>query len=198
MSGISIGVVELLDTSREEIPAARLAIWRQYKQKSPSRQRRDASLMQKCSWYSMPFRVANCRRMQNRLLPSCRGHPTKCNGLPDHQYDSCAARESGTCVRIIEQADQLIQPDSPQYAVYRAESVCAKQLVGVSVPEEEVNQAISYFKEQMKNPKKLHDAAGRLGALLSTTMLSGWWGKLSRLRMNWRRLWMKTYPQHGI
>lgn len=33
MSGISIGVVELLDTSREEIPAARLAIWRQYKQK---------------------------------------------------------------------------------------------------------------------------------------------------------------------
>lgn len=47
MSGISIGVVELLDTSREEIPAARLAIWRQYKQKSPSRQRRDASLMQK-------------------------------------------------------------------------------------------------------------------------------------------------------
>lgn len=82
------------------------------------------------------------------------------------------------CVRIIEQADQLIQPDSPQYAVYRAESVCAKQLVGVSVPEEEVNQAISYFKEQMKNPKKLHDAAGRLGALLSTTMLSGWWGKI--------------------
>ena len=150
--------------------------------------------MQKCSWYSMPFRVANCRRMQNRLLPSCRGHPTK-NAMDFLTINTILVQRVNRelCVRIIEQADQLIQPDSPQYAVYRAESVCAKQLVGVSVPEEEVNQAISYFKEQMKNPKKLHDAAGRLGALLSTTMLSGWWGKkLSRLRMNWRRLWMKN------
>lgn len=193
MSGISIGVVELLDTSREEIPAARLAIWRQYKQKESQQTAKGRFLDAEMQLVLDAIQGGELQADAEQIIAQLPGASDK-NAMDFLTINTIIVQRVNRelCVRIIEQADQLIQPDSPQYAVYRAESVCAKQLVGVSVPEEEVNQAISYFKEQMKNPKKLHDAAGRLGALLSTTMLSGWWGKISRLRMNWRRLWMKN------
>ena len=179
MSGISIGVVELLDTSREEIPAARLAIWRQYKQKESQQTAKGRFLDAEMQLVLNAIQGGELQADAEQIIAQLPGASDK-NAMDFLTINTIIVQRVNRelCVRIIEQADQLIQPDSPQYAVYRAESVCAKQLVGVSVPEEEVNQAISYFKEQMKNPKKLHDAAGRLGALLSTTMLSGWWGKI--------------------
>ena len=179
MSGISIGVVELLDTSREEIPAARLAIWRQYKQKESQQTAKGRFLDAEMPLVLDAIQGGELQADAEQIIAQLPGASDK-NAMDFLTINTIIVQRVNRelCVRIIEQADQLIQPDSPQYAVYRAESVCAKQLVGVSVPEEEVNQAISYFKEQMKNPKKLHDAAGRLGALLSTTMLSGWWGKI--------------------
>lgn len=179
MSGISIGVVELLDTSREEIPAARLAIWRQYKQKESQQTAKGRFLDAEMQLVLDAIQGGELQADAEQIIAQLPGASDK-NAMDFLTINTIIVQRVNRelCVRIIEQADQLIQPDSPQYAVYRAESVCAKQLVGVSVPEEEVNQAISYFKEQMKNPKKLHDAAGRLGALLSTTMLSGWWGKI--------------------
>lgn len=179
MSGISIGVVELLDTSREEIPAARLAIWRQYKQKESQQTAQGRFLDAEMQLVLDAIQGGELQADAEQIIAQLPGASDK-NAMDFLTINTIIVQRVNRelCVRIIEQADQLIQPDSPQYAVYRAESVCAKQLVGVSVPEEEVNQAISYFKEQMKNPKKLHDAAGRLGALLSTTMLSGWWGKI--------------------
>lgn len=179
MSGISIGVVELLDTSREEIPAARLAIWRQYKQKESQQTAKGRFLDAEMQLVLDAIQGGELQADAEQIIAQLPGASDK-NAMDFLTINTILVQRVNRelCVRIIEQADQLIQPDSPQYAVYRAESVCAKQLVGVSVPEEEVNQAISYFKEQMKNPKKLHDAAGRLGALLSTTMLSGWWGKI--------------------
>lgn len=179
MSGISIGVVELLDTSREEIPAARLAIWRQYKQKESQQTAQGRFLDAEMQLVLDAIQGGELQADAEQLIAQLPGASDK-NAMDFLTINTILVQRVNRelCVRIIEQADQLIQPDSPQYAVYRAESVCAKQLVGVSVPDEEVNQAISYFKEQMKNPKKLHDAAGRLGALLSTTMLSGWWGKI--------------------
>ena len=179
MSGISIGVVELLDTSREEIPAARLAIWRQYKQKESQQTAKGRFLDAEMQLVLDAIQGGELQADAEQIIAQLPGASDK-NAMDFLTINTILVQHVNRelCVRIIEQADQLIQPDSPQYAVYRAESVCAKQLVGVSVPEEEVNQAISYFKEQMKNPKKLHDAAGRLGALLSTTMLSGWWGKI--------------------
>lgn len=174
MSGISIGVVELLDTSREEIPAARLAIWRQYKQKESQQTAKGRFLDAEMQLVLDAIQGGELQADAEQIIAQLPGASDK-NAMDFLTINTIIVQRVNRelCVRIIEQADQLIQPDSPQYAVYRAESVCAKQLVGVSVPEEEVNQAISYFKEQMKNPKKLHDAAGRLGALLSTTMLSG-------------------------
>lgn len=179
MSGISIGVVELLDTSREEIPAARLAIWRQYKQKESQQTAKGRFLDAEMQLVLDAIQGGELQADAEQIIAQLPGASDK-NAMDFLTINTIIVQRVNRelCVRIIEQADQLIQPDSPQYAVYRAESVCAKQLVGVSVPEEEVNQAISYFKEQMKNSKKLHDAAGRLGALLSTTMLSGWWGKI--------------------
>lgn len=179
MSGISIGVVELLDTSREEIPAARLASWRQYKQKESQQTAKGRFLDAEMQLVLDAIQGGELQADAEQIIAQLPGASDK-NAMDFLTINTILVQRVNRelCVRIIEQADQLIQPDSPQYAVYRAESVCAKQLVGVSVPEEEVNQAISYFKEQMKNPKKLHDAAGRLGALLSTTMLSGWWGKI--------------------
>ena len=179
MSGISIGVVELLDTSREEIPAARLAIWRQYKQKESQQTAQGRFLDAEMQLVLDAIQGGELQADAEQIIAQLPGASNK-NAMDFLTINTILVQRVNRelCVRIIEQADQLIQPDSPQYAVYRAESVCAKQLVGVSVPDEEVNQAISYFKEQMKNPKKLHDAAGRLGALLSTTMLSGWWGKI--------------------
>lgn len=179
MSGISIGVVELLDTSREEIPAARLAIWRQYKQKESQQTAQGRFLDAEMQLVLDAIQGGELQADAEQIIAQLPGASDK-NAMDFLNINTILVQRVNRelCVRIIEQADQLIQPDSPQYAVYRAESVCAKQLVGVSVPDEEVNQAISYFKEQMKNPKKLHDAAGRLGALLSTTMLSGWWGKI--------------------
>lgn len=179
MSGISIGVVELLDTSREEIPAARLAIWRQYKQKESQQTAQGRFLDAEMQLVLDAIQGGELQADAEQIIAQLTGASDK-NAMDFLTINTILVQRVNRelCVRIIEQADQLIQPDSPQYAVYRAESVCAKQLVGVSVPDEEVNQAISYFKEQMKNPKKLHDAAGRLGALLSTTMLSGWWGKI--------------------
>lgn len=179
MSGISIGVVELLDTSREEIPAARLAIWRQYKQKESQQTAQGRFLDAEMQLVLDAIQGGELQADAEQIIDQLPGASDK-NAMDFLTINTILVQRVNRelCVRIIEQADQLIQPDSPQYAVYRAESVCAKQLVGVSVPEEEVNQAISYFKEQMKNPKKLHDAAGRLGALLSTTMLSGWWRKI--------------------
>lgn len=179
MSGISIGVVELLDTSREEIPAARLAIWRQYKQKESQQTAKGRFLDAEMQLVLDAIQGGELQADAEQIIAQLPGASDK-NAMDFLTINTILVQRVNRelCVRIIEQADQLIQPDSPQYAVYRAESVCAKQLVGVSVPEEEVNQAISYFKERMKNPKKLHDAAGRLGALLSTTMLSGWWGKI--------------------
>lgn len=179
MSGISIGVVELLDTSREEIPAARLAIWRQYKQKESQQTAQGRFLDAEMQLVLDAIQGGELQADAEQIIAQLPGASDK-NAMDFLTINTIIVQRVNRelCVRIIEQADQLIQPDSPQYAVYRAESVCAKQLVGVSVPEEEVNQAISYFKEQMKNPKKLHDAAGRLGALLSTTMLSGWWRKI--------------------
>lgn len=179
MSGISIGVVELLDTSREEIPAARLAIWRQYKQKESQQTAQGRFLDAEMQLVLDAIQGGELQADAEQIIAQLPGASDK-NAMDFLTINTILVQRVNRelCVRIIEQADQLIQPDSPQYAVYRAESVCAKQLVGVSVPEEEVNQAISYFKEQMKNPKKLHDAAGRLGALLSTTMLSGWWRKI--------------------
>ena len=179
MSGISIGVVELLDTSREEIPAARLAIWRQYKQKESQQTAQGRFLDAEMQLVLDAIQGGELQADAEQIIAQLPGASDK-NAMDFLTINTILVQRVNRelCVRIIEQADQLIQPDSPQYAVYRAESVCAKQLVGVSVPDEEVNQAISYFKEQMKNPKKLHDAAGRLGALLSTTMLSGWWGKI--------------------
>lgn len=179
MSGISIGVVELLDTSREEIPAARLAIWRQYKQKESQQTAQGRFLDAEMQLVLDAIQGGELQADAEQIIVQLPGASDK-NAMDFLTINTILVQRVNRelCVRIIEQADQLIQPDSPQYAVYRAESVCAKQLVGVSVPDEEVNQAISYFKEQMKNPKKLHDAAGRLGALLSTTMLSGWWGKI--------------------
>ena len=179
MSGISIGVVELLDTSREEIPAARLAIWRQYKQKESQQTAQGRFLDAEMQLVLDAIQGGELQTDAEQIIAQLPGASDK-NAMDFLTINTILVQRVNRelCVRIIEQADQLIQPDSPQYAVYRAESVCAKQLVGVSVPDEEVNQAISYFKEQMKNPKKLHDAAGRLGALLSTTMLSGWWGKI--------------------
>ena len=179
MSGISIGVVELLDTSREEIPAARLAIWRQYKQKESQQTAQGRFLDAEMQLVLDAIQGGELQADAEQIIAQLPGASDK-NVMDFLTINTILVQRVNRelCVRIIEQADQLIQPDSPQYAVYRAESVCAKQLVGVSVPDEEVNQAISYFKEQMKNPKKLHDAAGRLGALLSTTMLSGWWGKI--------------------
>lgn len=179
MSGISIGVVELLDTSREEIPVARLAIWRQYKQKESQQTAQGRFLDAEMQLVLDAIQGGELQADAEQIIAQLPGASDK-NAMDFLTINTILVQRVNRelCVRIIEQADQLIQPDSPQYAVYRAESVCAKQLVGVSVPDEEVNQAISYFKEQMKNPKKLHDAAGRLGALLSTTMLSGWWGKI--------------------
>ena len=179
MSGISIGVVELLDTSREEIPAARLAIWRQYKQKESQQTAQGRFLDAEMQLVLDAIQGGELQADAEQIIAQLPGASDK-NAMDFLTINTILVQRVNRelCVRIIEQADQLIQPDSPQYAVYRAESVCAKQLVGVFVPDEEVNQAISYFKEQMKNPKKLHDAAGRLGALLSTTMLSGWWGKI--------------------
>lgn len=179
MSGISIGVVELLDTSREEIPAARLAIWRQYKQKESQQTAKGRFLDAEMQLVLDAIQGGELQADAEQIIAQLPGASDK-NAMDFLTINTIIVQRVNRelCVRIIEQADQLIQPDSPQYAVYRAESVCAKQLVGVSVPDEEVNQAISYFKERMKNPKKLHDAAGRLGALLSTTMLSGWWGKI--------------------
>lgn len=179
MSGISIGVVELLDTSREEIPAARLAIWRQYKQKESQQTAKGRFLDAEMQLVLDAIQGGELQADAEQIIAQLPGASDK-NAMDFLTINTILVQRVNRelCVRIIEQADQLIQPDSLQYAVYRAESVCAKQLVGVSVPDEEVNQAISYFKEQMKNPKKLHDAAGRLGALLSTTMLSGWWGKI--------------------
>ena len=179
MSGISIGVVELLDTSREEIPAARLAIWRQYKQKESQQTAQGRFLDAEMQLVLDAIQGGELQADAEQIIAQLPGASDK-NAMDFLTINTILVQRVNRelCVRIIEQADQLIQPDSLQYAVYRAESVCAKQLVGVSVPDEEVNQAISYFKEQMKNPKKLHDAAGRLGALLSTTMLSGWWGKI--------------------
>ena len=179
MSGISIGVVELLDTSREEIPAARLAIWRQYKQKESQQTAQGRFLDAEMQLVLDAIQGGELQADAEQIIAQLPGASDK-NAMDFLTINTILVQRVNRelCVRIIEQADQLIQPDSTQYAVYRAESVCAKQLVGVSVPDEEVNQAISYFKEQMKNPKKLHDAAGRLGALLSTTMLSGWWGKI--------------------
>lgn len=179
MSGISIGVVELLDTSREEIPAARLAIWRQYKQKESQQTAQGRFLDAEMKLVLDAIQGGELQADAEQIIAQLPGASDK-NAMDFLTINTILVQRVNRelCVRIIEQADQLIQPDSLQYAVYRAESVCAKQLVGVSVPDEEVNQAISYFKEQMKNPKKLHDAAGRLGALLSTTMLSGWWGKI--------------------
>lgn len=179
MSGISIGVVELLDTSREEIPAARLAIWRQYKQKESQQTAQGRFLDAEMQLVLDAIQGGELQADAEQIIAQLPGASDK-NAMDFLTINTILVQRVNRelCVRIIEQADQLIQPDSPQYAVYRAESVCAKQLVGVSVPDEEVNQAISYFKERMKNPKKLHDAAGRLGALLSTTMLSGWWGKI--------------------
>lgn len=179
MSGISIGVVELLDTSREEIPAARLAIWRQYKQKESQQTAQGRFLDAEMKLVLDAIQGGELQADAEQIIAQLPGASDK-NAMDFLTINTILVQRVNRelCVRIIEQADQLIQPDSLQYAVYRAESVCAKQLVGVSVPDEEVNQAISYFKEQMKNPKKLHDAAGRLGALLSTMMLSGWWGKI--------------------
>lgn len=179
MSGISIGVVELLDTSREEIPAARLAIWRQYKQKESQQTAQGRFLDAEMKLVLDAIQGGELQADAEQIIAQLPGASDK-NAMDFLNINTILVQRVNRelCVRIIEQADQLIQPDSLQYAVYRAESVCAKQLVGVSVPDEEVNQAISYFKERMKNPKKLHDAAGRLGALLSTTMLSGWWGKI--------------------
>lgn len=179
MSGISIGVVELLDTSREEIPAARLAIWRQYKQKESQQTAQGRFLDAEMQLVLDAIQGGELQADAEQIIAQLPGASDK-NAMDFLTINTILVQRVNRelCVRIIEQADQLIQPDSLQYAVYRAESVCAKQLVGVSVPDEEVNQAISYFKERMKNPKKLHDAAGRLGALLSTTMLSGWWGKI--------------------
>lgn len=179
MSGISIGVVELLDTSREEIPAARLAIWRQYKQKESQQTAQGRFLDAEMQLVLDAIQGGELQADAEQIIAQLPGASDK-NAMDFLTINTIIVQRVNRelCVRIIEQADQLIQPDSLQYAVYRAESVCAKQLVGVSVPDEEVNQAISYFKERMKNPKKLHDAAGRLGALLSTTMLSGWWGKI--------------------
>lgn len=179
MSGISIGVVELLDTSREEIPAARLAIWRQYKQKESQQTAQGRFLDAEMKRVLDAIQGGELQADAEQIIAQLPGASDK-NAMDFLTINTILVQRVNRelCVRIIEQADQLIQPDSLQYAVYRAESVCAKQLVGVSVPDEEVNQAISYFKERMKNPKKLHDAAGRLGALLSTTMLSGWWGKI--------------------
>lgn len=179
MSGISIGVVELLDTSREEIPAARLAIWRQYKQKESQQTAQGRFLDAEMKLVLDAIQGGELQADAEQIIAQLPGASDK-NAMDFLTINTILVQRVNRelCVRIIEQADQLIQPDSLQYAVYRAESVCAKQLVGVSVPDEEVNQAISYFKERMKNPKKLHDAAGRLGALLSTTMLSGWWGKI--------------------
>lgn len=179
MSGISIGVVELLDTSREEIPAARLAIWRQYKQKESQQTAQGRFLDAEMQLVLDAIQGGELQADAEQIIAQLPGASDK-NAMDFLTINTILVQRVNRelCVRIIEQADQLIQPDSPQYAVYRAESVCAKQLVGVSVPDEEVNQAISYFKERMKNPKKLHDAAGRLGALLSTTMLSGWWRKI--------------------
>lgn len=179
MSGISIGVVELLDTSREEIPAARLAIWRQYKQKESQQTAQGRFLDAEMKLVLDAIQGGELQADAEQIIAQLPGASDK-NAMDFLTINTILVQRVNRelCVRIIEQADQLIQPDSLQYAVYRAESVCAKQLVGVSVPDEEVNQAISYFKEQMRNPKKLHDAAGRLGALLSTTMLSGWWGKI--------------------
>lgn len=179
ISGISIGVVELLDTSREEIPAARLAIWRQYKQKESQQTAQGRFLDAEMKLVLDAIQGGELQADAEQIIAQLPGASDK-NAMDFLTINTILVQRVNRelCVRIIEQADQLIQPDSLQYAVYRAESVCAKQLVGVSVPDEEVNQAISYFKEQMKNPKKLHDAAGRLGALLSTTMLSGWWGKI--------------------
>lgn len=179
MSGISIGMVELLDTSREEIPAARLAIWRQYKQKESQQTAQGRFLDAEMKLVLDAIQGGELQADAEQIIAQLPGASDK-NAMDFLTINTILVQRVNRelCVRIIEQADQLIQPDSLQYAVYRAESVCAKQLVGVSVPDEEVNQAISYFKERMKNPKKLHDAAGRLGALLSTTMLSGWWGKI--------------------
>lgn len=179
MSGISIGVVELLDTSREKIPAARLAIWRQYKQKESQQTAQGRFLDAEMKLVLDAIQGGELQADAEQIIAQLPGASDK-NAMDFLTINTILVQRVNRelCVRIIEQADQLIQPDSLQYAVYRAESVCAKQLVGVSVPDEEVNQAISYFKERMKNPKKLHDAAGRLGALLSTTMLSGWWGKI--------------------
>ena len=179
MSGISIGVVELLDTSREEIPAARLAIWRQYKQKESQQTAQGRFLDAEMKLVLDAIQGGELQADAEQIIAQLPGASDK-NAMDFLTINTILVQRVNRelCVRIIEQADQLIQPDSLQYAVYRAESVCAKQLVGVSVRDEEVNQAISYFKERMKNPKKLHDAAGRLGALLSTTMLSGWWGKI--------------------
>ena len=179
MSGISIGMVELLDTSREEIPAARLAIWRQYKQKESQQTAQGRFLDAEMKLVLDAIQGGELQADAEQIIAQLPGASDK-NAMDFLTINTILVQRVNRelCVRIIEQADQLIQPDSLQYAVYRAESVCAKQLVGVSVPDEEVNQAISYFKERMKNPKKLHDAAGRLGALLSTTMLSGWWGRI--------------------
>lgn len=179
MSGISIGVVELLDTSREEIPAARLEIWRQYKLQESQQTAQGRFLDAEMCLALDAIQGGKLQADAERIIAQLSGASDK-NAMDFLTINTILVQRVNRelCVQMIARADQLIQPDSPQYAVYRAESVCAKQLVGVSVPDEEVNQAISYFKEQMKNPKKLHDAAGRLGALLSTTMLSGWWGKI--------------------
>ena len=113
MSGISIGVVELLDTSREEIPAARLAIWRQYKQKESQQTAQGRFLDAEMKLVLDAIQGGELQADAEQIIAQLPGASDK-NAMDFLTINTILVQRVNRelCVRIIEQADQLIQPDS--------------------------------------------------------------------------------------
>lgn len=174
MGGMTVAIFYLLNLHGGEIPAARLELWRQKKQgelqKTEHRRFLDGCFSLALDSILGGDLVKDGEKVIANLSSACED---------DIEFmlltcgNQAQQMERENTSKFLARIGELIPLNHPNAAAMRAEKTAIALLNKESVPQEDLDAAISCFMEALDEPKRVVDAAGQLAQVLCAMGLAG-------------------------
>jgi len=174
MGGMTVAIFYLLNLHGGEIPAARLELWRQKKQGELQKTEHGRFLDGCFSLALDSILGGDLVKDGEKVIANL---SSACEDDIEFMLLTCGNQaqqmERENTSKFLARIGELIPLNHPNAAAMRAEKTAIALLNKESVPQEDLDAAISCFMEALDEPKRVVDAAGQLAQVLCAMGLAG-------------------------
>lgn len=174
MGGMTVAIFYLLNLHGGEIPAARLELWRQKKQGEIQKTEHGRFLDGCFSLALDSILGGDLVKDGEKVIANL---SSACEDDIEFMLLTCGNQaqqmERENTSKFLARIGELIPLKHPNAAAMRAEKTAIALLNKESVPQEDLDAAISCFMEALDEPKRVVDAAGQLAQVLCAMGLAG-------------------------